>query len=1219
MKHNWRQWLQTVFAGKTKHPGRRRQSSRPILEVLEERTLLSGGSPFVESINRTAPVGPTTSAANVTYTVTFNEPVTGVDTGDFSLAFSGSVGATVAQVTPVSGAVYTVKVSGITGTGSLGLNLVDNNSIRDLAGDGLVQPNAPASFLGCNSFGGGVYPISVAIGDVNGDGKPDLVVANYDSSGASVLLGNGDGTFQSPTALNTGAPSTSVAVADVNGDGKLDLVIGNYGHKSVSVLLGNGDGTFQSQAVFATGSSPTSVKVADVNGDGKPDLVVADLGSNGVSVLLGNGDGTFQRQVFFATGMTPRSVAVADVNNDGKPDLVVANSNSHGVSVLLGNGDGTFQGQTTFATGSFPSSVTVVDLNGDGKADLAIANDNMAGSVSVLLGNGDGTFQNQATVATGPLTNSVAEADVNGDGKPDLVVSNYGANSVSVLLGNGDGSFQSQATFAIGAGPYSVAVADVSGDGRPDVVAVNYHSGTVSVLLNGQKGDFAGQAYTIVAPVPPTHFVISGAQSNATAGTSFTFTVTAEDPFNNTATAYSGTVAFTSTDHGAFTVLPNASPLLSGVGTFSAVLTTAGNQTLTATDNNTSGVTGTLTGSSAPIVVSAATASHLVVNAPATAVSGTGFRFTVTSEDRFNNTATAYNGTVAFTSTDHGASTVLPNAGPLLSGVGSFSAVLTTAGNQTLTATDNNTSGVTGTLTSSSGPIVVSAAAASHFVVNAPAAAVAGTGFQFTVMAEDRFNNAATAYNGSVTFTSTDHGAFTVLPNASPLVAGVGTFSAVLTTAGNQTLTATDNNTSGVTGTLTGSSGPIVVSAATASHLVVNAPATAVAGAGFRFTVTAEDRFNNRVANYSGTVKFTTSDKSAGVILPANATLAGGAGAFSATLQTQGSQTLTATDAVSSTIAGTATVNVGSLMAATHFVISAPAEAVAGSGFRFTVTAETAANKTATGYTGTVTFTSTDIGAWTVVPVSGALINGVGTFSATLTTAGGQKLTATAKNASGLAGNITGTSGTIAVSAATASHLVVKVPAGVVAGTGFRFTVTALDRFNNTAAGFCGAVTFTSSDPGKEASLPAKAKLTGGMGTFSATLVTAGNQTVTASDHDEHLTGQSGPIMVSAAAASHFEIKAPATATAGTAFQFTVTAEDRFNNTVTLYSGTFHFTCSQSSAALPANATLTGGKGVFSATLNIKGSDQKLQATDTANPALSGISNKINVKGRGEH
>jgi hypothetical protein len=143
--------------------------------------------------------------------------------------------------------------------------------------------------------------------------------------------------------------------------------------------------------------------------------------------------------------------------------------------------------------------------------------------------------------------------------------------------------------------------------------------------------------------------------------------------------------------------------------------------------------------------------------------------------------------------------------------------------------------------------------------------------------------------------------------------------------------------------------------------------------------------------------------------------------------------------------------------------------------------------------------------------------------------------------------------------------------------------------------------------------------LTAGIGTFSATLVTAGNQTLTASDRDEHLAGQSGPIMVNAAAASHFEIRAPASATAGTAFQFTVTAEDKFNNTVTLYSGTVHFTSSQSTAALPANATLTGGKGIFSATLNIKGSDQKLQATDTAKLALTGISNKINVKGREAH
>ena len=1020
MKNLWRQWLQKVLSSVTKNHSRRLQSACPVLEALEDRTLLSGVSPFVESINRAVPTNATTSAASVSYTVTFNEPVTGVDLSDFSLATTGTVEATLTQVTPVSGAAYTVKLSGISGTGTLGLDLVDNNSIRDLAGDCLVQSNGPASFLNPNSLDTNANPISVAIADVNGDGKPDLIVANYGGSSVSVLLGNGNGTFQTQTAFATSAPATSVAVADLTGDGKLDLVVTNYGSSSVGVLLGNGDGTFQSESTFAAGLFPTSVKVADVNGDGRADLVVADLGSNCVSVLLGNGDGTFQNQATFATGITPRSVAVADVNGDGKPDLVVANSNSHDVSVLLGNGDCTFQRQATFASGLSPTAVTVADVNGDGKADLITANDNAAGSVSVLLGNGDGTFQNQTTFATGSLTNAVTEADVNGDGKADLVVGNYGDGSVGVLLGNGDGTFQSQTTFAIGTGPYSVAAADLNGDGRPDVVAVNYDSGAVSILVNGVNGNFAGQVYTIVAPVVPTHFVISSAPSNVTAGSNVTFTVTAEDQFSNTATAYSGTVTFTSTDRGAFTVLPNATTLVAGIGTFNAILTTAGNQTLTATDNNTSAVTGTLTGTSDQITVSAATASQFVVTGPAAAVAGTGFPFTVTAEDRFGNTAAAYSGTVSFTSTDHGAQTMLPSASPLVAGIGTFNGVLTTAGNQTLAATDNNTSAVTGSLTGTSGLITVSAATASQFVVAGPAAAVAGTGFPFSVTAEDRFGNTAAAYSGTVSFTSTDHGASTVLPSASPLVAGAGTFNAVLTTAGNQTLTATDNNTSGVTGSLTGTSGLITVSAATASQFVVTGPAAAGAGTGFPFTVTAEDRFGNTATGYSGTVTFTSTDHGASTVLPNASPLVAGIGTFNAILTTAGNQTLTATDNNTSAVMGTLTGTSGPITlgaaVASHFVVTAPAAAVAGTGFPFTVTAEDRFGNTASAYSGRVTFTSSDHGALTVLQNASSLAAGAGTFNAVLTTAGNQTLTATDNNTSSVTGTLTGTSGPITVS-----------------------------------------------------------------------------------------------------------------------------------------------------------------------------------------------------------
>jgi hypothetical protein len=199
-------------------------------------------------------------------------------------------------------------------------------------------------------------------------------------------LGNGNGTFGSAVNFAVGTNPRSVAVADVNGDGHPDLVVANGGSNTVSVLLGNGNGTFGSAVNFAVGTYPFSVAVADVNGDGRPDLVTPNEKDKTVSVLLGNGNGTFGSAVNFAVGKYPEWVAVADVNGDGRPDLVVADAGGKRVSVLLGNGNGTFQSFVNFATGSVPVAVAVVDVNGDGIPDLIVANFQSA-SVSVLLGN----------------------------------------------------------------------------------------------------------------------------------------------------------------------------------------------------------------------------------------------------------------------------------------------------------------------------------------------------------------------------------------------------------------------------------------------------------------------------------------------------------------------------------------------------------------------------------------------------------------------------------------------------------------------------------------------------------------------------------------------------------------------------------------------------------------------------------------------------------------
>ncbi len=506
----------------------------------------SGTGTFVQSIDRTSPAAAVIGGGTVIYTVTFNEAVTGVSAADFQLALGGTVAATLTQVTPVNGAIYAVTVSGISGNGTLGLDLVDNGSIHDLAGDPFSEQNAVPNFQTAQTFAAGNQPISVALVDLTGDQIPDIVVANLEGNSVSVLLGNGNGTFQAQQTIFTGIYPLSVAVGDLTGNGLPDLVVANGLSDTVSVLLGNGNGTFQGQPALATGNSPDSVAIGDLTGDGIPDLVVANDGSNTVSVLLGNGDGTFQVQQTFATANDPFSVAIGNLNGDGKPDLAVADLGSNAVSVLFGNGNGTFQTQQTFATGIGPTSVAVSDLNSDGNADLVVANQT-SNTVSVLLGNGNGTFEPQQTFAS-TNASSVAVGDVNGDGIPDVIAAGDGI--VSVLLGNGNGSFQAQQTFLAGAD--SVALGDVNGDGKLDLVTAN-QGNTVSVLLNSAHGSFAGQVYT-TNPLPP--FVQSITRTNPasadTNASSVTFTVTLSQPMTGVRLAdfqvvQSGTVIATST------------------------------------------------------------------------------------------------------------------------------------------------------------------------------------------------------------------------------------------------------------------------------------------------------------------------------------------------------------------------------------------------------------------------------------------------------------------------------------------------------------------------------------------------------------------------------------------------------------------------------------------------------------------------------------------------
>jgi VCBS repeat-containing protein len=364
-----------------------------------------------------------------------------------------------------------------------------------LAGTAMAQAQAQVSFGPAANVTTGDGPASVAVGDFNGDGNPDLAVANQlqEPSTVSVLLGSAGGSFTRQTPdLAVGGFPTSVAVGDFNGDDDPDLAVAAVanGSGTVSVLLGGNGGSFTPLTPdrdLAIGGAPWSVAVGDFNGDSDPDLAVANQSSNNVSVLLGGAGGGFGSPTTYPAGSGPTSVAVGDFNDDDDPDLAVANQFDGTVSVLLGTaGGGGFSGPTPAGNynGSDPMSVAVGDFNGDGDPDLAVG-DMSPGEILVLLGSDGGSFTGPTTLTVDSGVSSVAVGDFNRDADPDLAVANFNLGRVSVLLGTaGGGGFSGPTNFAAGSGSPSVAVGDFNRDGKPDFAVASYNSDTVFVRLN---------------------------------------------------------------------------------------------------------------------------------------------------------------------------------------------------------------------------------------------------------------------------------------------------------------------------------------------------------------------------------------------------------------------------------------------------------------------------------------------------------------------------------------------------------------------------------------------------------------------------------------------------------------------------------------------------------------------------------------------------------------
>ena len=341
------------------------------------------------------------------------------------------------------------------------------------------------------------FPQSIAAGDLNGDGFPDIAIVGPEISYMYHTLGTGDGHFGhwSRRGGTTEAPIV-VRFADVDGDGKLDAISTDGIRPFVVVAFGDGKGHLNNGESLPSGVGfgTYQVAVADLNGDGIPDILgTAFLAGNNpgrVFVLLGEGNRKFKRATHFPSGgYQVGRFAVGDLNHDGIPDLVVVNGGQQppygNVSVFLGIGDGTFAKGARYSVPKYqdPFSVALADFDGDGNLDMAVTEYN-SDSVHIFLGKGDGTFIRGKSAFVSPVGSGlVAVADFNGDGIPDLAVL---GDNVYVLLGNGDGTFQPPAKFHVPGTTAEFIVTDFNGDGKPDIatVEVGRPGGAISILLN---------------------------------------------------------------------------------------------------------------------------------------------------------------------------------------------------------------------------------------------------------------------------------------------------------------------------------------------------------------------------------------------------------------------------------------------------------------------------------------------------------------------------------------------------------------------------------------------------------------------------------------------------------------------------------------------------------------------------------------------------------------
>ena len=906
-------------------------------------TVSSSGTPVVAggSVTLTATVAGMHASNIPTGTVTFRDLGLSLPLGTIALT-GGTASLTTSSLKPGLRSLVAIYSGDATNSGSGSATFLQ-----------AITPNGSGRFTAATGspVAAGSNPAGVATADFNGDGIPDLVVANRFSNNISVFLGDSSGGYTNVhgTLFATGTNPVNIVAGDFNGDGAMDLAVTNALSKSVTVLLGNGAGAFTevTGSPFVIGTTPRGIVMGDFNGDGKLDLAISNSGDATVTVLLGDGAGGFTASPGspYAVGTLPFGIATGDFNGDGKLDLAVVNRTSQNVTVLLGDGSGRFSQVTgsPFAVGTSPFGIAVGDFDGNGTLDLAVSNSGSA-SVTLLLGSGMGSFTpaSNSPFAVGNSPYGLVAGDFDGDGKLDLAVANDADKSVTVLRGTGTGSFTvaTGSPLATGAGPLGITTGDFNGDGILDLAVIGSTDNTMTVLLGSATS---------------TTITVSSLRNPVSYGQSVAFTAAVAP------SAATGTVQF------AVDAISLGSPVTvtSGIavsGLTSPVLS-AGNHTVTASFMGTGGFTRSSASLQGGLVVNAISTSITVSSSPSPSTFGQPLTFTGVI------TPSAATGMVQFVVDGANLGSPVPVSG----GTASSSAISTLAvGPHLLSAVYSGDSGNT---PSTSNTITISVAAAQVSVPNvvgqtqaAATTAITGAGLTigaFTTAASNTVTAGNVISTSPVAATLVNPGSAVALvistgptqvavPNvvgqpqapATTAITGAGLVVGTVTTASSSTVTAgsvISTNPVAATQVNLGAAVSLVISTGPAQVAVPNVvgqtqagATTAITGAGLvvgtvtsasSSTVTAGSVISTNPTaatqvNQGSAVNLLVSTGPAQVAVPdvvgqaqaAATTSITGAGLIVGTVSTASSSTVTAGNVISTNPAAATRVNLGSVV-----------------------------------------------------------------------------------------------------------------------------------------------------------------------------------------------------------------------------------------------------------------------------------------------------------------